>query len=97
MVLDLGRRYFGYRDGDNLWTYDGRHIGRFYNNEVYSSNGQYLGEIINRNRLITNRGKKSLRRGGFTPYAQRGAYAKYADYAGYAMYAGCENFPELER
>jgi len=20
---------FGYRDGDELWTYDGRHVGRF--------------------------------------------------------------------
>lgn len=48
-------------------------------------------------RLITNKNKKSWRRGSFTPYAQCAGYAKYADYAGYAMYAGYEDFPKLER
>ena len=24
-----GGEFFGYQDGDSLWTYDGRHLGRF--------------------------------------------------------------------
>jgi hypothetical protein len=27
---------FGYREGDNLWTHDGRHVGRFHGIEVYA-------------------------------------------------------------
>lgn len=73
-----GGRCFGYRDEDDLWTYDGKHVGRFSSDEVYAPDGQYLGEIIRGKRLITNKGKKSWRRSGFTPYAQRGGYAKYA-------------------
>lgn len=92
-----GGRCFGYRDGDDLWTYDGRHVGRFHDDEVYAPDGQYLGEIMSKNRLITNKGKKSWRRGSFTPHAQRAGYAEYADYAGYAMYAGYEDFPKLEK
>lgn len=87
-------RCFGYRDGDNLWTHDGRDICRFHDDEVYGSDGRYLGEIIN-NRLITNKSKKMQRRSGFTPYANRTAYTKYVDYVGYTMYSGYEDFPEL--
>ncbi len=65
--------------------------------EVYAPEGQYLGEIMSRNRLITNKNKKSWRRGSFTPHTQHAGYAKYADYAGYAMYAGYEDFTKLER
>lgn len=86
----------GYRDGDELWTYNGRHVGRFEGDDVYGPDGRYLGELRNGERLITNRSKANYRRSGFTPYANRVAYAKYADYAGYAMYSGYEEFPQLE-
>jgi hypothetical protein len=91
-----GGRCFGYQDGDDLWTFDGRHVGRFYEDEIYAPDGQYLGEITSGNRLITNKSKKSWRRGSFTTHAQRAGYTKYADYAGYAVYAGYEDFPKLE-
>jgi len=26
---------FGSREGDELWTHDGRHVGHFYGTEVY--------------------------------------------------------------
>ena len=85
---------FGYRDKDNLWTHDGRHVGRFYGEEIYGSNGVYLGEVRSK-RLITNKSKISHRRGSFTPYASRTGYTKYTDYTGYTMYSGYEDFPDL--
>jgi hypothetical protein len=91
-----GGTSFGYRDGDNLWTYDGRHAGRFREDEVYGSGGEYLGEVKSKNRLITNLSKRSRRAGSFAPYASRGAYVRYANYVGYVMYAGYEDFPQPE-
>src|SRR5690242_15576499 len=32
---------FGYRDGDELWSHDGRHVGRFYGDQVYAPDGSY--------------------------------------------------------
>lgn len=61
---------FGYRAGNNLWTHDGKHVGKFYDEEVYDSDGKYLGEIINDNRLITDKNKKSRRKSSFTPSVQ---------------------------
>ncbi len=90
-------RSFGYKDGDNLWTHDGQHIGKFYNgSEIYGPNGQYLGELLN-GRLITNLSKKHLTSYSFAPYAKRIPFVKYIDYVGYVMYAGHEDFPRLER
>ena len=84
---------FGYREGDNLWTHDGRHVGRFHDDEVYAPTGFYLGELRNKNRLITNRGKKHFRRSSFAPYGNRAAYVPYVNYVGYVMYVGYEDFP----
>jgi hypothetical protein len=88
-----GGTFFGYREADELWTYDGRHVEHFYGEEVYGSDGQYLGEIISDNRLITCLSKKSWRRGGFSPYANRVGFVPYVDYVGKAMYVGYEDFP----
>ena len=98
-VWTWGGRCFGYMDGDDLWTHDGRHVGRVSKDregEIYGPNGRYLGEIRNDNRLITNVSKKSWAGFGFAPYGRRAGFAKYADYAGYAMYAGHEEFPAPE-
>lgn len=53
-----GGKCFGYRDGDSLFSYRGQEVGRFHGNEIYGPNGRYLGEVINSNRLITNRAKR---------------------------------------
>jgi len=87
-----GGECFGYREGDSLFTYFGKEVGRFDGEEIFGSNGRYLGEVMNDNRLITNRSKKSWVRGSFGP-RRSGSYARYANYAGYAMYAGYEDFP----
>jgi hypothetical protein len=39
-LFTWGGKCFGYREGDDLWTHDGRHIGRFYGEEVYGKRGQ---------------------------------------------------------
>jgi hypothetical protein len=54
-----GGECFGYRDGDSVFTYFGKEVGRFDGEEIYGSNGRYLGEVMSDNRLITSRSKKS--------------------------------------
>ena len=49
---------FGYRKDDRLFTYGGKQAGKFYGDEVYSSDGRYLGELKSEKRLITKCGKK---------------------------------------
>lgn len=87
---------FGYRDGDDLWTHDGRHVGRFQEDQVFDRHGQYLGELMNGDRLI-RRKSFGVRGYSFTPYARRAGFARYANYVGYVMYAGYEDFPPPER
>jgi hypothetical protein len=92
LVLNWGWECFGYRVDDKLFAYHRVQVGRFDEDEVYGSDGRYLGEIMSKNRLITHRGNKNYRHSGFAP-VRHGSYARYANYAGYAMYAGFEDFP----
>jgi hypothetical protein len=87
---------FGYREGDDLRTHDGRHVGRFYGDEVYGTDGSYLGELMQGDRLITSLGKRTHRQGAFAPYARNASFARYASYVGYVMYAGYSDFPSPE-
>ena len=84
-----GGECFGYRDGDSLFTYFGREAGRFDGEEIYGSNGRYLGEVVSDNRLITSLSKRSWVRGSFAP-RRGGSYARYANYLGYVMRLGFE-------
>ncbi|WP_432359814.1 hypothetical protein [Sporosarcina sp. UB5] len=90
-----GGKCFGYRDGDNLWTHEGKHVGKFYDKEVYGKNGNYLGEIRN-DRLITDQNRRHFRKSSFTPYGDRVAYVKLVDYTGNVMYVGYTDFPSVE-
>ena len=94
-LWNWGGDCFGYRDGDELRTHDGRHVGRFSGDSIHGPDGRYLGEVKS-GRLITKRSHGSRLRAGFTPYAKHAPYARYARYAGYAMYAGYEDFPKAE-
>lgn len=58
-LWNWGGEYFGYREGDSLFTYFGHEVGRFDGEEIFGSNGRYLGEVMSDNRLITSRSKKS--------------------------------------
>lgn len=91
-----GGKCFGYRRDDKLFAHHGLQVGRFHDDEVYGSDGSYLGEIRNGNRLITHQGKKGWRKGAFGP-VMGGSYGPYADYAAYAMYGGYEDFPSPDR
>ncbi len=84
---------FGYREGDELRTHDGRHVGHFSGDDVYGPDGRYLGEIMSDDRLIAKISKKSIRGASFAQYASNVGYVRYADYVGYVMYAGYEDFP----
>jgi hypothetical protein len=77
-----------------VWTFRGKHFGRFHDEEVYGRDGKYLGEI-NSSRLITNKAKASRRKTSFGPYASRAGTVAHTAYVGYAMYSGYEDFPVL--
>jgi hypothetical protein len=38
--------YFGYRDGESLFTYFGKEVGRFDDEEIHGSKGRCLGEAM---------------------------------------------------
>jgi hypothetical protein len=82
--------------GDDLFTHNGHHAGKFYGDEVYGADGRYLGEVKNENRLITHTGKTGWTKFSFGRLSV-GSYARYANYAGYAMYAGYQDFPSPAR
>ena len=88
-----GGKFFGYRDGDLLFTHRGKCVGRFSGDEVCGRGGEYLGELINGDRLIANRSKRSWR-GPAAPSVQGGAIGRLANYVGYVMYAGHEDSPD---
>ena len=53
----------------------------------YGWDGKYLGEVINQNRLISNKAKSGWIKSPFAPIARRAGFARYTNYAGYAMQA----------
>lgn len=85
--------YFGYREGDNLWSHGGRLVGRFYGDEVYGSDGAYLGEIRDGDRLIRQTRKERLKKPRFT-VRLRGASGVRGMRGGRGMPGGYEEFPE---
>ncbi len=85
---------FGYRRDDKLFAKHGRQVGRFHGDDVFGTDGRYLGELRN-GRLIRRKGGKSVIHGSFAP-TLGGSYAGYANYVGYVMLAGYEDFPDPE-
>lgn len=92
--LDLGRYILRPSRQRQPLAHDGKHVGKLRGDEIFGQDGQYLGEVKNDNRLITNLSKKSRRGPGFTPYANRVGHVPYVNYVGYVMYAGYEDFPD---
>jgi hypothetical protein len=86
-------KHVGAREGDDLWTYAGRHVGRFLGDEVYDPTGLYLGEVMDGDRLITERKKRRQRQAAFAPLARRPAHARRVVHAGHVMYDGYQDFP----
>ena len=48
-----GGASFGFRDGESLFTHEGVEAGHFHGDEIYGSDGTYLGELRSDNKLIT--------------------------------------------
>ena len=91
-----GGESFGYREGDQLRTHDGRDVGRFHGDEVYGVDGQYLGELGDGGRLITRQSKLAHRKSTFSPHMDRMARMQRIDRIGRMMRIGCEDFPSPE-
>lgn len=83
---------FGYRINNELRTQNGRHVGNFHGDEVYGSDGGYLGEVVN-SRLITNRSKKNRSKSPFSPRIKNVGQVGRVNYVGNVMLAGYEEFP----
>ena len=87
-----GGESFGYRDGDALFSQDGRQIGRFHDDEVYGVDGSYLGELSGTDRLLTRLSRVGKTRAPFSPRSRMGRLGKMSPMAR-AMRAGCQDFP----
>ena len=94
-MFTWGGRSFGYKDAENLWTYSGKHAGKFRGDEVYGPDGRYLGELKN-GKLITRTSKKSRRKSAFTPRMNRMGRTKTVNRVANVMLAGYEDFPEID-
>jgi hypothetical protein len=57
-LWNWGGECFGYREGDSLFTYFGKEIRRFDGEEIFGSNGRYLGEVMSDNRCVTSVGNQ---------------------------------------
>ena len=95
-IWTWGGKCFGYREGDSLFTYEGKEAGRFVGAEIYGVDGRYIGEVRNAEdgqRLITSLYKKSrIIGGGFYP-AHHHTFSKPADRREEQLYTGYEDFP----
>ncbi len=86
-------RYVGYRLSDGLFCYDGQQVGYFAEgDEVYGCDGNYMGEIRSRNRLITNRSKTAWTRQKLVPRSLKSSPG-HRDVNAKDMLAGYEDFP----
>jgi hypothetical protein len=86
-------RCFGYWLDDDLWTYQGKHVGRRRGTHIHAPNGRYLGEVMGDGRLITNKAKAGLKGPIFVPGLARAAEPCLADGEGRKSYLGHEDFP----
>lgn len=86
-------KYVGYRVADLLFANQGVQIGHFAEgDEVYGSNGDYLGEAKGSNRLIINVFKKAWKRGSFTPQESSSRTPVSSDIGSKELPAGFEDF-----
>jgi len=87
-----GGDYFGFRDGVNLWTYDGRHVGRFRRDEVFRKDGSYMGDLMH-GRLVIEWHKTGRRASSFSPSDNRGGHRHFSEREPFDMLDGFKDFP----
>jgi len=87
--------YFGFRDANELWSYDGRHIGRFRRQtEIYRPDGLYMGDVLD-GRLIVDWHKTARRASSFTPSGDRATRERFPDREPFDMQIGFKDFPSV--
>ena len=91
-----GGESFGFRDGNTLFAADGRQVGRFYENEVYGQNGDYLGELGDSDRLITRQARLGRTKSPFVPRIRMGKM-QHLNRLGRLMRLGCQDFPSADQ
>lgn len=96
-VWTWGGICFGYLEGENLWTIEGKHVGKLRRDVIFGADGHYLGELRNGNRLITHVAKQNQANAPFVPYTSKPSSAQYANCAALEMDGGYEDFPSPER
>lgn len=84
-------RYVGYRSGDYLYSVNGIPLGAFYGEELYSTSGKYIGEIMHNDRLIVNKSSKTKRKPSRS-IPQGSCASRLSSSGGYAMLSGYEDF-----
>ena len=91
-----GGECFGYREGDNLRTYTGKHVGCFHDDEVYAPHGWYMGEIRLGNRLVIDRGKSARSKPRFVRCTDRLACLRLDHCQPLTFYLSYKDFPSPE-
>lgn len=86
-----GGKYAGHRSGEYLYSPSGKPVGWFDGEELFDFNGNYIGEVKNKDRIIANKSSGHARR-GVKAIPCNVCGTSYCDYVGYAMYAGYEDF-----
>ncbi len=89
--------YFGWIDHGQLYTKDGRHVGRLKGREVYGVKGGYLGEL-REHRLIASNAKADRRWIGFIQNMRMASMATVnpSDLEPLDLPDGFEDFPAPE-
>lgn len=89
-------KYIGFRDDDFLFSKTGKPLGYFSGDEAFDFDGNYIGEIMNTDRIIVYKSKRT-RRNSCCAKPCKHAGMSYCDYVGYAMLVGYEDFVIKEK
>jgi CheY-like chemotaxis protein len=85
--------YFGFREGVDLWAYDGRHVGRFRRDaEIFRPDGLYMGVVMG-DRLVVDWHRTAHRASSFTPSENRIGHRRFVDRVPFDMQIGFKYFP----
>jgi hypothetical protein len=88
-------KFFGYRDGDDLWTHTGLHVAQFEGGYLYGPDGSYLGEIVS-GRLIRSPAGPGNRGLNFVRKPIRSGLPNLGDEPSFPEINPYEDFPSPE-
>ena len=87
--------YFGFRDGAELWTFEGKHVGRFRRElEISRPDDLYMGDVVD-GRLIFDWHKTARRGSSFTADGDRSVNRTFGDREPLDMQIGFKDFPSV--